>query len=249
MKNLILTILCVFTLSAFLFAQEVKEDLVLVESFEKPNCELLIAELDNLMIRTQNKPETSGYVVIHGGQNPIDNIIWERAVRWHLKLRKYDPKKISVLTTRSNQNFKIDLFVAANATKPTGEDENFSYVLPNAKPILFASDAVSIIKIDGKETYLNAGCEVCCLDSLDFNILSAFLEANPQLKAEIRIINRSKKMADKLSRIILDEAVNDYKISSDRINIKYGGKGKRDKSDSIEISDVETRLIPYLTKT
>lgn len=244
----ILTLQFLFALlifSGISTAQEKNENLTLVESYEKPNCELLISQLDRLMIDIQNQPEFSGYVVIYGGENPKDNIVWERAVNLHFKLRRYDPKKISVITAKSNQPLKIEIFKSENGAKPNVTEETFGYVLSNEKTIFVANDAISIVKIDEKDTYINFGCEVCCMsDPLDFPLLAKFLDANTKMNVQIKIFNRSRKMANKLAKLISDKAKNDYKISPLRLEIKYAGKGQRDKSDSIEISDVETRLVP-----
>jgi hypothetical protein len=235
-----------FTLLIFsniLIAQKNDENLVLIASFEKPNCELLLLQLDNLMVEIQNKPQSFGYVVIYGGENPIDNFFWERAVKNHINFRQFDKNRISVLTTKSNQPLKIEAFIATNGAKPSIKEENFSFALPDEKPILFADDAVTMVKIDKKDTY-TGNCAGCCLGPLDLNILAMFLEANLELKAEIKIYNRSKKKADKLTKIILDEIKSENNPSLARLEIKYGGKGNRDQSDSSEISDVKTFLIP-----
>ena len=55
------------------------------------------------------------------------------------------------------------------------------------KSRFFCDNAVTMVKIDKKDTYLTVGCEVCCLGPLDLNIIAMFLEANPRLKAEIKI--------------------------------------------------------------
>ena len=198
--------------------------------------------MDLFLAEVMNKPQSLGYVVIYGGENPIENIVWKRLVRNHFAFRRFDSSRIWILTTKSNQSLKIDMFVATNGAKPDVREEKFSYVLTNEKPILFAADAVSIVKTDKKDTYLNIGCEVCCLNSLNLHFLAAFLEANPQMNAEIKIFNKSKKKANKLSKLIW-EGAKEYKISPARLKIKYSGKGKRDASDSSDISDVEVWLI------
>lgn len=230
--------------SSISIAQENDENLVLINSSVKPDCERLLYQLDTLMVEVINKSRSLGYVVIYGSDNPIDNFIWERAVRNYINFRRFDKNRISVLTTKSTQPMKIETFVAMNGAKPDVEEKAFSFVLPGEKPILFADDAVTMVKIDKKDTYITAGCADCCLSPLDLNFLAMFLEANPQLKAEIKIYNRSKKKADKLAKIISDEVKSENKPSLARLEIKYGGKGNRDKSDSSEISDVKTALIP-----
>jgi hypothetical protein len=243
MKTSILKILFVLIIfSNISIAQEKNENLILVESLEKPDCELLLRHLDTLMVQVFNKPQSLGYVVIYGGENPIESIVWERAVRNYIAFRGFAPNQISVLTAKPNQSLKINAFVATNGAKPDVEAEKFSYILSNEKPILFANDAVSMVKIDKKDTYLTVGCEVCCLSPLDLNFLAAFLEANPRMNAEIKIFNKSKNKAGKLSKLILEDA-KEQKISPVRLKIKYSGKGKRDASDSSDISDVETWLI------
>lgn len=242
MKTSILKIFyALLIFSSISVAQESDENLVLIKSFEKPNCELMFLYLDTLMVEVISKPESQGYVVIYGGENPIDDFMWKRAVENHPRFRGFDENRISVLTAKSNQPLKIEAFVATNGAKPDVREENFGLVLPAEKPILFADDAVSIVKIDEKDTYQAFGCPI---GPLDLNILGMFLEANPQLKAEIKIYNRSKKKADKLTKLILDKIKSENKPSLARLEIKYGGKGSRDKSDSAEISDVKTWLIP-----
>lgn len=245
MKTSILKIFfALLIFSSTSIAQENDENLVLIKSSEKPDCELLFSQLDTLMVEVINKPQSLGYVVIYGSDNPIDNFIWERAVRNYINFRRFDKNRISVLTTKSTQPMKIESFVTTNGAKPQIKEEPFNFVLTNERPILFAEDAVTITKTDKKDTYITTGCADCCLGPLDLNFLAMFLEANPQLKAEIKIYNRSKKKADKLTKIILDEIKSENKPSLSRIEIKYGGKGNRDKSDSSEISDVKTILLP-----
>ena len=131
MKTSILRIFfALLIFSSISIAQENNENLVLIKSSGKPDCELLLYQLDTLMVEVINRPQSLGYVVIYGSDKPIDNFIWERAVRNYINFRGFDENRISVLTTKSNQPLKIETFVATNGAKPDVKEEMFSFVLP-----------------------------------------------------------------------------------------------------------------------
>ena len=99
--------------------------------------------------------------------------------------------------------------------------------------------------MNGKATFFGS-CDACCIQTISLGVLSEFLKANPEMNAQFIIKNKSKKEADKLFKIILDKAKNDYEIARNRLTITFKNKKQSSGSDEYrsKLSDIEIWLIP-----
>lgn len=227
-------------------SQQRNSGLVLWQQLERPPCGPLIMQLDELAVRLNENPDFRGYIVVDGGENPVDNILYERAVAAQFKQRGVDPKRYSVITTRSegNETVNVQTWVSEDGTKPEIDPVQFTVnMLDRRKRTLFNEDMIQVAKIDGRTTYFG-DCSICCLDAFDLAFLAEFLNANPGLMAELTIYNKSSKRVDRLSKLILDDAVREYRIPRNRLSVKYGGENKRSNSDLKELFDLDVWLVP-----
>lgn len=233
-------------------SQENKRNLLLLDSIDQPNCEHLLARLDNLAIETLSKSQLqTAYVIIYGGNDPIVNKFYELSVKSYLKTRKLDENRFAIMTAKASEKIRIELWKSKNEAKPRLDEVKFDYLLTDlSKPVLFVQDTVEVADIDGELTYFLGGCAVCCIKTLSLSVLAKFLEANPKINAQFVIKNKTKKGAEILAKLILSEAEKDYKIPRNRLKIKYGGKGQWDIADEYynKLSDIEVWLVPQKKK-
>lgn len=248
-QKILFVLICLIAFSQVCFGQEKNAGIVLIDSVVEPECELLLNRLDFLAVEMQNTPNSIGYVVIYGGSNQIGNIFYERAIKGHAKFRKLDESRYQVITAKPEQKLKIEFWTSKNKDKPNVSEETFKYALgKNSTRILFAEDSVEVVKIDGKSDYLLGGCEACCIKTLNLNLLSKFLEGNPNINAQIIIYSKSAKRANQLSKLFLSEAAKDYKIPRSRLETKYGGLDGRTAKLHKSVSTVEIWFVPRRQK-
>jgi hypothetical protein len=248
-QKMLSLLICLVAFSQVYFGQKKNAEIVLVDSIVEPECEYLLNRLDNLVVEVQNTPNLIGYVVIYGGSNQIENIFYERAIRGHAKFRNLDESRYRVITAKPEQKLKIEFWTSKNKDKPNVSEETFKYTLSKNSPrILFAEDSVELVKIDGKLTYLLGSCAACCLITLDLNLLSKFLEENPNINAQIIIYSKSAGRANQLSKLFLSEAAKDYKIPRSRLETKYGGLDGRTAKLHKSVSTVEIWFVPRRQK-
>ncbi len=250
LQKIIFAFIILFISFQIHFGQERKSDLYLFDSVTEPNCEYLLNRLDSQAVEIQNNPESVGYIVIFGGSNPVENQFIERFVRSHFVMKKQDKNRFITLTTKGDEKTKIEFWISKRGGKPLINEIKFDYILENiSKPVLFVQDAVEIADNDGKLIFFG-DCAACCLRTINIYVLSEFLKVNPKINAQITIKNKSKKGADKLAKLILDEAEKEFQIESNRLKIKYGGKGQWNVSDEYlnKLSDVEIWLVPQKQK-
>lgn len=228
-------------------SQQRNDGLLLWQQLGRPPCDPLIMQLDELAVRLNEKPNLHGYIVVDGGENPVDNVLYERAVTGHFKQRRVvNPDRISVITTRSrgNRTVKIQTWISEDQTKPEVDRVQFTVnSLDRSRRTLFNEDMVQVAQIDGRTTWFG-DCTICCLHAFDLAFLAEILKANPDVGAELTIYNKSSKRADRLSKLILDDAVREYRIPRNRLNVKYGGENKRSNSDLKELFDLDVWLAP-----
>lgn len=238
-----LALLILFVSFQVVRAQE-KPETELVESFGAIECEGILARLDNFLITIRNEPGANGYVIFHGGSDPIQNSTYERAVRNHFRMRRFDKNRYQVTTGNPLPEIKVELWLGRKGAKPPVEERKHSLLLNRAaEPYLFAADAVEVLEIEGKLTYLTHGCDVCCIDAADLNLLSDFLEANPGMRADVRVYSRTKARADQFIRLFLKEASEDSKIPLNRLKIRYAGVNKETLQLHKKVSTVKIWLV------
>jgi hypothetical protein len=227
-----------FSLAAFqfCFSQEQEKNFVLFDSFSETTYEELIARIDYLAVETNKTPNAVGYIVIYGGSNPIENAFNRKSIQNYIKFRKFDEKYLSVINSSDLEKPKLEFWISKDGTKPKVKEEKPSFSLPKTnKAILFIDDAIEIVKIDERQTYLPFGCDAGCVTYVNFYLLSEFLNSNPDIKAYVIIHEKNLKKAKKVMKILSKETSDEVKISPDRIKFLYGGKNRISGNNSSEI--------------
>lgn len=236
--------------NAPLFAQNNSDDLKLFDSVSvnaslTDSCEHLLNRLDMLTIETFQKPETVGYLVIHGGRDPVKNNFLERYFVGYRDLRKIDKDRFVILTAKSEGNLRIDFWLSKNGqTTPNVKTELFSFTLPDGeKPIPFMRETVKIVKTDQQWNYLNTVCAACCIDVFNPDFLAEYLKSNPQHNAQIRIYGRSRSHTKILEKLVRDEILKSN-ISPNRFRISYRGIGKGIAQYPKNYAKIEIEIVP-----
>ncbi|PYS99556.1 MAG: hypothetical protein DMF63_10740 [Acidobacteria bacterium] len=198
--------LTVFWLSVACVSAQ-NSDLAILDEIGYPKCEELIARLDSFFANVTKDSGSKGYIVVHGGLDPIVNLFVLRAVEGHVAFRKVPSERIVVLSTQDSNDFRIKFWKSKNNSKPKLEAQKIGTVLPATfKRIGFADDIVDLVKVEGKQTYLVHDCEACCLQSItNFKILSDLLQSNPEFDAEFAVRARSNLTYKKVADLILKD--------------------------------------------
>lgn len=170
------------------FAQEDSKAILLNELGLKGGCEYFWSSLDVLLVDLLNEPNSIGYVVIKGNKNNIlQTIIHKEWIAEHIKLRKLDPKlkdldsnRIIAVKGEDSTEFKIQIWkVPHNAEKPFKFKTDFDYSLSVKKPFVLYD-----INFDpgGLCPYFNP-----------VKVFTEFLAANPELRGNVVIHEKTKK--------------------------------------------------------
>lgn len=211
------------------FTQNEDTDLILKDSVEKPNCEFLQLILDHLIVDVQNEPNSIGYIVIFGSSDIIENAVYQRSIIAHNRFRNADKNRVKIITVKSEKRLKIETWLGKNGNKPEYQESELSMKFPTSdKPILFLKDMLDIVEIDGRLTYFNYEEPLC---SVNLFLLSALLEANPNLNVEINIFAKKRNLAESVKEIIIREDIKPPDISLERINFKLGKKPNLSESE------------------
>jgi len=218
-------VLAVFWL---LVAGVAAQDLSLIDEIGSPTCEELIARLDGFFADVTRDSASTGYIVVHGGLDPVENVIILRTVEGHVAFRKVPSERIVVLSTQDNSDFRIKFWKSKNASKPPLKGETIGLSLPATfKRIGFADDFVELVKVEGKQTYLVNGCEVCCLRSIaNFRILSDLLKNSPEFDAEFVVRAKSNLTYKKVADLIRKDIAQFVAVPTTRTKVIYGGNDK-----------------------
>ena len=123
--------------------QDSKTDLVLFDSVSEMNCEVLLAVMDYHAVKTLKNADSVGFVVLYGGENPIENHFVERFLKSYLYQR--DKNRFKILTAKSDDKIKVEFWIGKNEKEPTVNQLKFDYKLKkSSKPILFVQDSVEV---------------------------------------------------------------------------------------------------------
>lgn len=240
-SGIIFILLFFLSAAQTVLSQSSDKDVLLLSSVSGFQCEDLLARLDYHAVTVYDIPGAVGYVVLYGGPNPVKNRAWELAMTSYRRFRKIDQNRFIILTAKRQNEAKLEFWLSKTGKKPDVEEEKYSLAIPADKPFQFAHDTFETVKIDGK--FLFIGGMPGCVENINLYFLAEFLKANPHLNAHFLIHNRTAKGADRLARLILNEAVNDAKIDRKRLITKYVGKNEDGNGRLASISDVEVWLV------
>ena len=204
-------------------AQE--SDLVRFDEATPPNCEYIAAVVDRLAAEINDK-NLQGYVVIYTGPDPVKNAFLINYVSLYKKFRRFDDRIYQRIVAAGHGSPKVEFWVSKNGAKPNVKEVPIDYKLTeSAEPIHFVDDLLEIVKINGKVTELSVGCDACCIESINYYLLSRFLETNPKTKAYFIVRGRSRGAAKRLEQIIRD-VIKETEIDPNQIRMLYAGRNK-----------------------
>lgn len=213
---LILLILCQICL-----AQEKSGEAF--DSFGAIGCDDFRGRIDNFFVALKNNPDAVGYFVIYGSKNPAQYARWEGRIRGHIKLRRFPVNRVKFILATSADDLKIEFWLSRNGEKPVSDEMVLNLTLKSGNNrYLFAHDAVEVLKQGGKLIY-SVGFESFCQETFNLSLLAKYLDANPEMNAEIFVFNRKKSRAEQFIKLFLKEAADEYKISPERLKISYSG--------------------------
>lgn len=190
---------------------------------ELPNCEYLLRTLEvNTLDVVNDKDQPNGHVILHPGRNPIENAQYEKYIRRYIVRLKLQDRIFLHITEPSNK-LKIEFWRGNAGIVPTFRYWKTSRDLKETtKPILFDSDLFEMFVENGKKHFVGVNCAACCISSLDWFLLSEFIDANPTLRVYVVIRgNRSRHLA---LRNHVQAELADAGISGTIIKYLFSGK-------------------------
>ena len=217
----------------------------LVDEIGSPNCEDLIARLDSFFADVTKDSESTGYITVHGGLDPIENVITLRNIGNHVAFRKVSPERIVVLSSNDKKEFRIKFWKGKYNATPQLKAEKIDLLLPTSfRRISFADDIVEVEKFEGKRTYRVHSCEVCCLRSINsLRILSDLLLANPGFDAEFIVRAKSNFTYKRVADLIRKDIAEFVAVPTTRTKVIYGGNDKQLKDYEGEVATVSVSFV------
>lgn len=203
-------------------AQETKW--IFADSVEEPNCEYLLNRLDYLAIETRQRAGAVGHMVIRNGPDPVKNHFYHRYLYKYLTWYKLDKQRYIITSAKGSEKLRVDLWTSLEGIKtaPASVPEEASLKLETPQDrVLFVDTSVEVVKIDGKITYIE-DCGSCCIETLDFGLLSQLLEANPQWHARIAIGGATRSRGRQVFRLIRADLAEIQSPAAKRIRFSIG---------------------------
>lgn len=205
-------------------------------------CSDIRGRTDNYLLTLKNDFGAVGYVVFYAGANPVSFSFYENAIKSHVEYRRFPAERVKFIYAKPQTDFKAEYWISRNGEKPQIEESDVSLRLNPNNRYLFAQDAVEIGKIKGKLDYFHAS--ECYIETVNFRLLAKYLEANPEMNAEILVYNKKASRAGKVMKLFLQEAVEEHKIPLERLKISYGGMDEKSDAMVEKVSSVKIWLVP-----
>jgi len=217
----------VAVLSQIILAQKTVDDPRLWDSFDAPGCEYLLNRLDGVIGDAFQKPISKIFLVLRGGKNPIENYFYERYLRKGIAFRKLPTDRVVVIPTTGDKRLRLEFWISDSGRgRPNVRETPFELALPvSSRRVPFVRDTVEVVKFDGNWEYMVGDCAACCIETLDMNLLSKLLQANPDLNARIRVYTRRGSIWKRLAKLLRHDARSQH-IDDTRARIVFGGRDK-----------------------
>jgi len=241
LPKLLLALLIPLVSLQFCFAQE-KSSVELFDYLGASGCSNVRERTDNYLMTLKNESGAVGYVVFYAGASLSTFSFYENAVKSHVKYRRFPEERIKFIYARPQSDFKAEYWMSRNGEKPQIEESKASLALNQHNRYLFAQDAIEIDKINGKLDYFHAS--ECYIEGVNFNLLAKYLEANPEMNAEIFVYNKSARRARQVIKLFTREAGEAYKIPLNRLKINYTGIDTEFGEFPARVSGVKIRFVP-----
>jgi len=200
---------------------------VLIDKFERANCEDVLARMDNFMTQLQNDPSATGYIIIYGKPRQIAFV--ERETRNWIKIRNFDPSRLVFIRgSGTGEKAEIELWLVppgANPPEPSPQSEPEETAEPEekveiTKPYIFGSKFA-----DGIE-----GCN----SDYDIELYAETLKANPKSRGNVVIYETSQNNFRKAEKDVLVE-LKGSGIARKKIKIFYAKVKPNQLREGIEL--------------
>jgi hypothetical protein len=222
-------------------AQE-KPNLELYDAMAAFNCEEVRLRTDTFLIKLRDEPEATGYIVFYAGETPIQFSFYENAFKSHVKMRRFPENRVKFINGAPREEFKVEFWISRNGDKPAVEEKPSSLILkPDKSRYLFVADWLNILEDEGGKLSYFSESE-CAIETVNFGLLAKYLEANPEMNAEIFVYNKKISRAKQVIKLFMNEAKDEYKIPLNRLKISYGGIDKETNEWMAKISTVKIWL-------
>lgn len=98
--------------------------------------------LDNFLVRIQENPDATGYIITYQGKNALpaayEVSAYERIIRNHLAFRNFDASRVTFLNGGFREDLSTELWlVPSGANEPTPTDTVSAPVMPKGKTFLY----------------------------------------------------------------------------------------------------------------
>ena len=74
------------------------------------------AEIDNLFIRLQNEPSSTGYILTYGSSRDVARR--EKLIRDHIRLRRYDSSRVVLLNNPDGSEIRSEVYLVPQGVEP-----------------------------------------------------------------------------------------------------------------------------------
>jgi hypothetical protein len=188
----------------------------LVDEFEFLIYDHLRGRLDAFLLEVADSPNATGFIVIYGDKTrPISKYHYEILLKEHIVYRKYSLNRFVFLHAKDEEKLRVQFWKGfGNENRPDFESGEWNYQLAsNIKPFIFHKK--SWIVEDGFETFSTA-------------FYAKFLKANPNLRANLIIHEKSRNEFQKTKGSIEAELVAKNKVPQNQLRFFHVKSNKTD---------------------
>lgn len=226
LQKIFFILLILFVSLQICFGQE-KPKAELIDEFGKISCEEYWARLDNLFTLLHSKPTLTGYIILYGEKNSLyTNLRYERITDGIVRFGNRERSRLVIIRGAEKENIHVQFWkVPAGAENPPFLAGETDLTVKQNKPFILGG--------------YSAGGGICPTNT-SVKLFADYLSANPNMRAHIVITDKPTKNFIDSKKDLLNQLVNEHKISPDRLKFFY----VKDKTYPFEFADVEYWLIP-----
>ena len=202
---------------------------------ERFTCEELLARLDRFSLKVAYSPEPNvGEIILYAGPDPIENAKHLKYLQRYLDRRNIKDL-ITVTSAEPGNRFRIEFWTGPSSAKRTLESVPLNLKLAKVtRPIVFDTDVFEMYVDKGKRRFVGYYCAACCISSLDWNLLSQILVANPNLNTYLVI--RGKASRHRLLAARIKDHMRDADLDKKKVKFLYANKNIASSNDLSEFA-------------
>ena len=212
------------------FGQE-KPKAELIDNFGKVSCEEYWARLDNFFNLLHSEPTLTGYIILYGEKNSSHtNLRYERITDGIVKFGNRERSRLVIIRGTEKDSVQIEFWkVPAGAENPPFFVGEKDLTVKQNKPFILKG--------------YSDGDGICPINT-SAKLFADYLSASPNMRAHIVITGKPTNNFVNTEKDLLNQLVNEYKISSDRLKFFY----VKAKTFPYEFANVEYWLVPRKKK-